>query len=498
MEFIDCKVLYSSLYMIKKDEADKTKGTTLTVYQPTIGQFTPEYTLSKEPHSSKVSLEVLKDVSVFSSVTPKHQKMCILQPNALNRGSPSSFSHPIRSSASWRSSWYSSAPSLGEFSHVSGTKISIGLGYMMQFGLLCSLTTSTKASSLLSATYGVHPPIRFTPQLGNYPFLLPNGTSKPEVQATKLKRNVVESSTSESDSHRDHHWKRSKKIQLADIENPRDQEVSSKGKGVEAPNDSTHSSSSMIKEIDDDSDCLPLTQVLALCKGKATSSKIPLHLPSFSKHGVQQADLTSSRTENVAIAFEPPVRTSPSSISTFRCDEVVARSKRKMIEIMWDDLFQQLSTTSFDGLHFIKEEVNGILQAMSQHGGIDVTSLHERVNDFLGTANQYVKETQLLSQKKKKEFFDQQISGANQRLQDMRVREKQHAIHARDLEVKLTELGEKEDNLKREIGLSLQEDEKLLLDTQSAISKIEDEVSILESNPPLSEDDLVHQTNLKK
>ncbi|KAL3831004.1 hypothetical protein ACJIZ3_019806 [Penstemon smallii] len=420
MEFIDCKVPYSSLYMIKKDEADKTKGTTLTVYQPAIGQFAPEYTLSKEPHSSKVSLEVLKDVSVLSSATPKHQKVCILQSNALNRGSPSSFSHPIRSSASWRSSWYSSAPSLGEFSHVSGYwEISIELAYMMQFGLLCLLTTSKKASSALSATYGVHPPIRSTRQLGNYPFLLPNGTSKPEVQATKLKRNVVESSTSESDSHRDHHWKRSKKTQLADIENPRDQEVSSKGKGVEAPNDSTHSSSSMTKEIDDDSDRLPHTQVLASCKGKTTSSKIPLHLPSFSKHGVQQADLTSSRTENVVVAFEPPVRTSPSSISTFRCDEVVARSKRKMVEIMWDDLFQQLSTTSFDGLHFIKEEVNGILQAMSQHGGIDVTSLHERVNDFLGNANQYVKETQLLSQKMKKELFDQQISGANQRLQDM-------------------------------------------------------------------------------
>ncbi|KAL3846214.1 hypothetical protein ACJIZ3_003617 [Penstemon smallii] len=167
-----------------------------------------------------------------------------------------------------------------------------------------------------------------------------------------------------------------------------------------------------------------------------------------------------------------------------------------MVEIMWDDLFQQLSTTSFDGLHFIKEEVNGILQAMSQHGGIDVTSLHERVNDFLGNANQYVEETQLLSQKMKKELFDQQISGANQRLQDMRVRESQHAIHARDLEMKLTELGEKEDDLnkqleeianqKEEIGLSLQEDEKQLLDTQSAISRIE------------NEDDLVSQTNLKK
>ncbi|KAL3831142.1 hypothetical protein ACJIZ3_019944 [Penstemon smallii] len=371
MEFIDCKVPYPSLYMIKKDEADKIKGTALTVYQPAIGQFVPEYILSKEPHSSNVSLEVLKDVSVFSSVTPKHQKMCIFQPNALNRGLPSSFSHLIRSSASWRSSWYSSAPSLGEFSHVSGYwEISIELGYMMQFGLLCSLTTSTKASSAPSGTYGVHPPIRFTRQLRNYPFLLPNGTSKPEVQATKVKRNVVESSTSESDCHRDHHWKHSKKIQLADIENPRDQEASSKGKDVEAPNDSTHSSSSITKEIDDDSDRLPLTQVLASRKGKATSSKIPLHLPPFSKHGVQQADLTSSRSENVVITFEPPVLTSPSSISTFRCDEVVARSKRKMVEIMWDDLFQQLSTTSFDGLHFIKEEVNGILQAMSQHGGM--------------------------------------------------------------------------------------------------------------------------------
>ncbi|KAL3834207.1 hypothetical protein ACJIZ3_008943 [Penstemon smallii] len=323
--------------MIKKDEADKTKGTTLNVYQPAVGQFAPEYTLSKEPHPSKVSLEVLKDVSVFPSAMPKHQKVCVLQPNTLNRGSPSSFSHPIRSSASWRSSCGL------KMSLQRGTRISIELGYMMQFGLLCSLTTSTKASSAPSSTYGVHPPIRSTRQLGNYPFLLPNGTSKPEVQAIKLKRNVVESSTFESDSHRDHHWNGSKKIQLADIENPRDQEVSSKGKDVEPPNGSTHSSSSMTKEIDDDSDRLPLTQVLASCKGKVTSSKIPLHLPPFSKHGVQQVDLISSR--------------------------IVARSKRKMVEIIWDDLFQQLSTTSFDGLHFIKKEVNGILQAMSQHGG---------------------------------------------------------------------------------------------------------------------------------
>ncbi|KAL3820350.1 hypothetical protein ACJIZ3_006255 [Penstemon smallii] len=178
-----------------------------------------------------------------------------------------------------------------------------------------------------------------------------------------------------------------------------------------------------------------------------------------------------------------------------------------MVEIMRDGLFQQLSTTSFDGLHFIKEEVNDILQAINQDGGNAVTSVHGRVNDFLGNANQYVEETQLSTQKMK-ELFDQQISGTNQRLQDMRVRESQHAIHARDLEVKLTELGEKEDNLKKqldeianqkeEIGLLLQEDEKQLLDTQSAISRIENEVSILESNPPLSKDDLAHQTNLKK
>ncbi|KAL3846215.1 hypothetical protein ACJIZ3_003618 [Penstemon smallii] len=284
MEFIDCKVPYTSLYMMKKDVVDKTKGTTLTVYHRQL-----------EPHSSRFSLEVLKDVSVFSSVTPKHQKVCILQPNTLKRGSLASFSYPIRSSASGglhgtlrhrllvNSLMFQVTGSGLKMSLQRGTRISIELGYMMQFGLLCSLTTSTKASSELSVTYGVHQPIRFTRKLGNYPFLLPNGTSKPEVQATKFKRNMVESSTSESDSHRDHHWKCRKKIQ----------------------------------EIDDDSDRLSLIQVLVTCKGKATSSKVPLHLPSFSKHGVQQANLTSLRTENVVIAFEPPVRTSPSSISTF-------------------------------------------------------------------------------------------------------------------------------------------------------------------------------------
>ncbi|KAL3834304.1 hypothetical protein ACJIZ3_009040 [Penstemon smallii] len=522
MEFIDCKVPYPSLYMIKKDETDKTKGTTLTVYQPAIGQSAPEYTLSKEPHSSKVSLEVLR-MFVYSLRPRLSIRKCVFcslmhLTEVHHPVSRTLFVHRLHGghygTLQHRNFLMFQVTGSGlKMSLQRGIRISIELGYMMQFWLLCTLTTRapcallTTMSSAPFATYGVHPPIRSTRQLGNYLFLLPNGTSKPEVQATKLKINVVESSTSESDSHRDHHWKRSKKIQVAcEYQKSKGPRSVLKGQRCEAPNDSTHSSSSVTKEIDDDSDRLPLTQVLASCKGKARSSKIPLHLPHFSNHGVQQADLTSSRSENVVIAFEPLVRTSLSSISTFRCDEVVAHSKRKMVEIMWDNLFQQVSTTSFDGLHFIKEEVNGILQAISQYGGIDVTSLHGRVNDFLRNANQYVK-TQLLSQKRKV-LFDQQISGANQHLQDMQLQESQHAIHARDLEVKLTELVEKEDNLKKqleeianqkeEIGLLLQEDEKQLLDTQSAISRIENKVSILESNPPLSEDDFVRQTNLKK
>ncbi|KAL3820258.1 hypothetical protein ACJIZ3_006163 [Penstemon smallii] len=322
-----------------------------------------------------------------------------------------------------------------------------------------------------------------------------------DVQTAKVKRTMVESSTSESDSNCDRNWKRCKKSQVFDLDSisidsktffgdslipnmdledliqyfeildaPLNQEASSKGKGIEVPVDRTHSSLSQHKEICDDSDRIPLTQVLAQSKKKATGSKIPLHIPSFDNLGVQRTDPSSSKNKEVKTNFEPPARKSPSSVSGFRCKEVVERSQRKVAEIMWSDLVQQFSTTPLEWLLSIKEEVDGILQAMNQLGGMDVSFLHERVAAFLEIAGGYANEISSSSQRMDKELFDRQISDASQH-------------H----EAKLTKLVEDEDNLK-----------KRLEDILSQKQKMKNEISVLKSSPPLSEEDFMRQRNLKE
>ncbi|KAL3846338.1 hypothetical protein ACJIZ3_003741 [Penstemon smallii] len=276
-----------------------------------------------------------------------------------------------------------------------------------------------------------------------------------DVQAAKVMRTMVESSTSKSDSNCDRNWKRCKKSQFEILDAPLNQEASSKGKFIEVPADSTHSSSSQHKEICDDSDRLPLTQVLALSKKKATSSKIPLLIPSFDNLGVQRTDPSSSKNKEVKIKFEPPARKSSSPVSGFRCKEVVERSQRKVAEIMWSDLVQQFSTTPLEGLLSITEEVNGILQAMNQLGGMD-------------NAGGYADEISSSSQRMYKELFYQQISDASQ--------------------PNLTKLVEDKDNLKKSLEDILSQKQKMSLLLQ------QDE----KHSPPLSEEDFMHQRNLKE
>ncbi|KAL3809084.1 hypothetical protein ACJIZ3_000041 [Penstemon smallii] len=525
MEFTDYKVPYPTLYVINKGETDNTRGTALAVYPPAIGSFASEYTVSKEKHPSKFSAEITKDASVDATALSKRQKVCLLQSGTPKEGSPPSFPRHARSSASWRTPWHSSAPSLGEFSYISGYWEWVDDVFArknknlhragVHDAVWASLFTYDVDEHMIRTFCHLWSPSTNTlcTSVGEFSISLNESAiddvSKTlDVQTAKVKRTMVESSTSESDSNCDRNWKRCKKSQFEILDAPLNQEASSKGKGVEVPVDSTHSSLSQHKEICDDSDRIPLTQVLAQSKKKATSSKIPLHIPSFDNLGVQRTDPSSSKNKEVKTNFEPPARKSPSSVSGFRCKEVVERSQRKVAEIMWSDLVQQFSTTPLEGLLSIKEEVDGILQAMNQLGGMDVSFLHERVAAFLEIAGGYADEISSSSQRMDKELFDRQISDASQRLRDMQAQESQHVILAQDHEAKLTKLVEDEDNLKKrledilsqkqKISLLLQQDEKQLLDTQSAISGIENEISVLKSSPPLSEEDFMRQRNLKE
>ncbi|KAL3537996.1 hypothetical protein ACH5RR_001362 [Cinchona calisaya] len=196
--------------------------------------------------------------------------------------------------------------------------------------------------------------------------------------------------------------------------------------------------------------------------------------------------------------FKPPTWPLPSTVSEFHSEEVISNCQREYVSMLWRNLKQQLSKTSLEHMSSLKKHATRFLEEMGSK--TDISALQGLIKTFFENIETYNSVKASFDGKMTQESYEGLLSTTQQNLRTIEMQEQEQVKSAEDLESQITQLGNKEAELKEQLEhLCAQREEKIMVLNQSReslkkaqveVAGLREEIQKIENTPHLCEEDV--------
>ncbi|KAL3510087.1 hypothetical protein ACH5RR_029488, partial [Cinchona calisaya] len=196
--------------------------------------------------------------------------------------------------------------------------------------------------------------------------------------------------------------------------------------------------------------------------------------------------------------FKPPTWPLPSTVSEFYSEEVISNYQREYVSMLWRNLKQQISKTSLEHMSSLNKHATGFLEEMGSK--MDISALQGLIKTFFENIETYNSVKASFDGKMTQESYEGLLSTTQQNLLTIEMQEQEQVKSVEDLESQITQLGNKEVELKERLEhLCSQREEKTMVLNQSReslkkaqveVAGLREEIQKIENTPRLCEEDV--------
>ncbi|KAL3525389.1 hypothetical protein ACH5RR_013761 [Cinchona calisaya] len=196
--------------------------------------------------------------------------------------------------------------------------------------------------------------------------------------------------------------------------------------------------------------------------------------------------------------FKPPTWPLPSTVSEFHSKEVISNYQREYVSMLWRNLKPQISKTSLEHMSSQNKHATRFLEEMGSK--TDISTLQGLIKTFFENIETYNSVKALFDGKMTQESYEGLLSTTQQNLRTIEMQEQEQVKSVEDLESQITQLGNKEAELKEQLEhLCAQREEKTMVLNQSReslkkaqveVAGLREEIQKIENTRHLSEEDV--------
>ncbi|KAL3503792.1 hypothetical protein ACH5RR_033633, partial [Cinchona calisaya] len=196
--------------------------------------------------------------------------------------------------------------------------------------------------------------------------------------------------------------------------------------------------------------------------------------------------------------LKPPTWPLPSTVSEFHSEEVISNCQREYVSMLWRNLKQQISKTSLEHMSSLNKHATRFLKEMGCK--TDISALQGLIKTFFENIETYNSIKASLDGKMTQESYEGLLSTTQQTLLTLEMREQEQVKSVEDLESQITQLRNKEAELKEQLEhLCAQREKKTMVLNQSQeslkkaqfeVAGLREKIPKIENTPCLSEEDV--------
>ncbi|KAL3518728.1 hypothetical protein ACH5RR_021317 [Cinchona calisaya] len=171
--------------------------------------------------------------------------------------------------------------------------------------------------------------------------------------------------------------------------------------------------------------------------------------------------------------FKPPTWPLPSTVSEFYSEEVISNCQREYVSMLWRNLKQQISKTSLEHMFSLNKHVTRFLEEMGSK--TDISALQGLIKTFFENIETYNSVKASFDGNTTQESYEGLLSTTQQNLRTIEMQEQEQVKSVEDLESQITQLGNKEAELKEQLEhLCAQREEKpwFLIKAEKSLRKL--------------------------
>ncbi|KAL3520286.1 hypothetical protein ACH5RR_018435 [Cinchona calisaya] len=196
--------------------------------------------------------------------------------------------------------------------------------------------------------------------------------------------------------------------------------------------------------------------------------------------------------------FKPPTWPLPSTVSEFHSEEVISNCQREYVSMLWRNLKQQISKTSLEHMSSLNKHATRFLEEMGCK--TDISALQGLIKTFFENIETYNSVKASFDGKMTQESYEGLLSTTQQNLRTIEMQEQEQVKSVEDLESQITQLGNKEAELKEQLEhlcaqrekktMALNQSKESLKKAQVEVAGLREEIQKIENIPRLCEEDV--------